>query len=164
MDIKDIKEVARVITELADKTKWSINMGCTSEEAFAFAHLAKIAKEPERKEGELTREEAMIAYCSGKKIRVMTSAHDTGYDAWLVGQTPWVQFDHDSYPANVPLFLDSHCCFEIVPEPPVLVDGLRACKAYREGKSVKRDYVVYDPSLNNHHLPDFVLDDWEIID
>jgi hypothetical protein len=119
----------------------------------------------DRKEGELSREEAMVAYCSGKKIRVIdtSSAHDSDYDAWLIEQTPWVQFGHGSYPGKIPLFMQTNCCFEIVPEPLVLVDGLEACKAYREGKTIRRNSRNHKTTDCGNH-PNFAVDGWEVID
>lgn len=111
------------------------------------------------KVGELTREQAMIAYCSGKKIRVMIDSRDD-YDAWLVGQTPFVQFDNKKPSIGaIPLFVDGDCRrFKVVPK---LVDGLTACQAFRSGKRIKCDGKVFMPETDS---PNFMIDDWEIID
>lgn len=117
----------------------------------------------EKNNRNLTREEAMVAYCSGKKIRVMIDSRDD-YDAWLVGQTPFVQFDNkDKCNGAIPLFVDEDYRFEIAPE---LVDGLEACKAYREWKRIKREGVTYTKRIDGTVglIPQFDLDGWEIID
>ena len=44
---------------------------------------------------------------------------------------------------------------------PVLVDGSTARKAYREGKDLRRRGILYQRPLPE---PNFLLDDWEIVE
>lgn len=155
----NIKRAAEIITEWADKTIWANQLQCTTKEAFAFARLAKFAKEPEpeRKAGELTREQAMIAYCSGEEVEVSNGR--VTVVASVVGQAPKIDGKH----GGIPLFCNEDLSFRIAPKHPKLVDGLTACKAYRDGKKVARYYYVYQKGSAGPH-PDFTLDGWEIID
>lgn len=156
----NIKEAAKVLT----------SMSYTDEEREAFDHLAKIANEPESKtgslkqvmadieamNGKLTREEAMIAYCSGEEVEVSNGRITVV--ASVVGQAPKIDGKH----GGIPLFCNEDLSFRIAPKLPKLVDGLEACKAYRGGKKVVRNYLAYQKGVPCH--PDFTLDGWEIID
>lgn len=123
-----------------------------------------MSKIKEQKEGLTSREAAMIAYCSGKKIRAspIGGGPNDDYDAWLVGHAPWVRFRNESYPGRIPLFTHSGYIFEIAKEPPTLVDGLEACKAYREGKTIRCNSRNYKSSDCGSH-PNFVVDGWEVL-
>lgn len=146
--VKDISDALDYLKENADLTP---------------GRLKEVIANIEAKNGKLTREEAMIAYCSGKRIRVLSDGCD--YNAWLIGQTPFVQFDNKKPSIGaIPLFVDNDYRFEIAPEPPNLVDGLTACKAYRYGQKVKHSGVTWKYVASVGSQPDFVLDGWEIID
>lgn len=108
------------------------------------------------KVGELTREQAMIAYCSGEEVEVSNGRITVV--ASVVGQMPSI----DREKGGIPLFCNAELSFRIAPKHPKLVDGLEACKAYREGKNVVRNNLVYQKGVPCH--PDFTLDGWEIID
>lgn len=158
----NIKRAAEIITEWADKTIWANQLQCTTKEAFAFARLAKFAKEPEpeRKAGELTREEAMIAYCSGKQIQFHPCQPGTwGVGQYLLDKVPYMQ--NIGKVEKIPNFNEPGK-WRLFIEQLILVDGLTACEAYRAGKKVVRNYLVYQKGIAMH--PDFTLDGWEIID
>lgn len=108
------------------------------------------------KVGELTREQAMIAYCSGEEVEVSNGRITVV--ASVVGQAPKIDGKH----GGIPLFCNEDLSFRIAPKLPKLVDGLEACKAYRGGKKVVRNYLAYQKGVPCH--PDFTLDGWEIID
>lgn len=171
------KRKAKIANEPEPKAKFAFTdlerFANHSEPESKTGSLKQVIADIETNNGKLTREQAMIAYCSGKKIRVMIDSCDD-YDAWLVGQTPFVQFDNnDKRTGAIPLFVDNDYVFEIAPEPPKLVDGLTACRAYREGKKVRNKNGTYwidedrlervsGSSISNH--PNFTYDGWEIID
>lgn len=133
-------------------------------EVFVEAHdaAANIATTPiggQKTSREITLDEVRIAYMKGERIR-FTRTNGTSFTEYWIDGAPKCLSDDGKEWVLLPS-ITAKGCWAIVSKSN-FVDGLAACKAYREGKGVHRPGE--SPYFNDGTVfPDFTKNDWEIL-